>query len=279
MFGILVTTVALALGQVTRANVSASDVEQQAPSTAPAPEAPAKPEASGWKGTVGIGFISITGNATTLTFNANAAVERKLEQWIFAAKANGVYGRSKIPGTSEAQVVALAAGTQLRVDRLLSSWITVFVQGGIETDHVKSLEAREFGEGGVGLIWIDQKEGDLQKMLLRTDISFRYQYETRFQYYPAPTQNLGSVTLVAPRFGVAFRYALSPQVRFLEAAEILPNITGDSRVLINSTSKLSVMLTQVFSLGVSYVVNYDSMPAVGKVSTDTALGLTLDALF
>src|SRR5713226_1926138 len=60
--------------------------------TAPAGKAaPAAPSAATWSGTAGLGLISVTGNAKALTFSANATVERKSQEWIFTAKANGAY--------------------------------------------------------------------------------------------------------------------------------------------------------------------------------------------
>jgi len=47
---------------------------------------------------------------------------------------------------------------------------------------------------------------------------------------------LPNATLYAPRFGLAFRYSLSKEVGFLQDAEILPNVTGDSRVLSSPVS-------------------------------------------
>src|SRR5215472_12757556 len=49
------------------AEAAARATGQAAPSAAPAPVAP--PAASKWTGSVGLGLISITGNATALTVN------------------------------------------------------------------------------------------------------------------------------------------------------------------------------------------------------------------
>ena len=85
-----------------------------------------------------------------------------------------------------------------------------------------------------------------------------------------------SVTLGAPRLGLAFRYALSERVAFQQEAELLPNVFGDSRLLANSTSKLSAGLTESLALTSSLLVNYDSAPAAGKRPTDTALSVGVE---
>jgi hypothetical protein len=152
---------------------------------------------------------------------------------------------------------------------------SIYLLGGAETDHVKSVEFRGYGEAGGSIIWLDTKEADLSKTFLRTDLAFRYANESRFQYYPSG-MSLPNATLYAPRFGLAFRYSLSKEVGFLQDAEILPNVTGDSRVLVNSLSKLTTRLAQSFSLAVGFTVAFDSSPALGKKDTDTALTVGLE---
>ncbi|MFL5319327.1 MAG: DUF481 domain-containing protein [Myxococcaceae bacterium] len=225
-----------------------------------------------WRGTLGLGLVSLTGNAETLTFTGLAALEKKTEHWILAAKASGAYGQARSASDigTDASVVALRAMGELRGDRRLTERVSAYLLGGAETDHVKSVEARLYGEAGASNVWLERKEGDLNTLLLRTDLALRYAKEQRFQYYPTPL-NVDDVDLLGPRFGLAFHYALNKEVQFSEDAEIIPNILSDSRVLVNSTTKLSSRLTQSLSLNVSFVVNHDSKPAPLKKPTDTAL--------
>ena len=115
-------------------------------------------------------------------------------------------------------------------------------------------------------------------MFLRTDLGLRYAQESRFQYYPVRL-NVDDITLLAPRLALSFRYQFEKNVGFFQEAEVLPNVLGASRVIINTTSKLSARLTEAVALGVSFDVRYDSAPAVGKKPTDTALMATLEVGF
>lgn len=258
-----------------RTGTEEATVTSQA-SAGPAPAA--APTASKWTGSVGLGLIYLSGNASAVTFSSTALAERKTEHWIYGLKATGVYGRARAASAdpdSGSQVIALGATLQLRGDRRLTQAFSIYVLGGAETDHVKSVEFRGYGETGGSIIWLDTKEGELSKTFLRTDLAFRYSKESRFQYYPTP-QALPDATLYAPRFGAAFRYNFSKEVNFLQDVEVLPNVVGDSRVLANSMSKLSTRLSQSFSLGVAFSVAHDSRPAPGKKRTDTALNVALD---
>src|SRR5262245_19936605 len=115
------------MGSIAIAVASVLLCQAPAGSTAEAPPAPAEkpaPPTSTWSGTVGLSFISLTGNARTITVGLQAAVERKIPDWIFGLKANGAYGQGKPVGSSDTQVLAYSGSLQLRVDRRLSQMIS-----------------------------------------------------------------------------------------------------------------------------------------------------------
>jgi hypothetical protein len=263
---------------------AAEAAERAAAVAAPAPAAPAAAADAAkkkdvWDVTLGAGLISITGNASTFTFSGLASAQRTTERWIYSFRAYSSYGRSRPPELEGAealsQVVALNAGAELRGDRRFTQVLSGYALVGAETDHVKSVESRSFGEGGLGVLWWDEKREEGRQSYLRTDAAFRYAYETRFQYYPERL-DLEDVDLGGPRFGVVFRYGLNERVLFKEDVEVLLSVIGDSRVLVNSQTQLSVGLTEALSLGASFLVKHDSEPPQGKVTTDTALALNLE---
>jgi hypothetical protein len=234
-----------------------------------------------WSGTVGLGLIALTGNSQTITFSTNAALERKSKEWIWGIKASAAYGQNEAPGGTSSQVTALNGMFQARGDRRFTDTTSLYLLAGVDTDHLQSIESRPFGELGVALIWFDEKQGDLAKTSLRTDLGFRYGREYRFQYYPTvqgPSQNpaLAEVDIVAPRLGVAYRYAVNKDVIFTEEVSAIGNVVNTARLLFTSTTKLASRLTEKVSLGVSFVVNDDTVPAPGKVPTDTALSVGLE---
>ncbi len=253
-----------------------------APAAAPAADAAPAPEV--WKGLLGIGLISLTGNSESITGTVTAQADRKLGKWAIGFRAGGAYGqtRSNVVGDGD-QVTAYRAMLAGRVDRKIASFASLYLLAGVENDHVKSVELRGYGEFGCGITFFEKKEGDLEKVYLRGDIAFRVAEETRFQYYgdanfPKNT-GLPSVLMAAPRIGLAFRYAMSKDIRFSEEAEVLPNVIGDSRFLFNSTTKLNARLTETFSVNLSFLLTHDSNPAGKKQPTDTALTLGVEAAF
>ena len=235
----------------------------------------APPITAPWSASGGIGVISLTGNSRTITLTANAQFQRKTEWWIWNGRASAVYGQGRLPDSTVVNVLALSAGFQAQGDRRFNARSSAYVGLGGDTDHVKSIEVRGYGETGTGVIWLDLQQGTFQKAFLRTDLGIRYAREYRFQYYPTRL-NLPDVQFFAPRAALSFRYALNSGVTFQQEAEVLPNLLGESRILANTLSKVTSRLIANISLGVSFAVRYDSRPAVGKVPTDTALTVSLE---
>jgi putative salt-induced outer membrane protein YdiY len=245
--------------------------------------APAAPAKAAWTGTIGLGLVSLTGNSRTVTFNTNAAAERKTEGWILGTKLYATYGQNRAAAAdAPTETVAEAAGLQLRVDRRFGPRYSTYALAAADADHVKSVELRSTGELGASVLWVDAGGDSGWKTSLRTDLGFRIADERRYEYYPADPlvapHGLDGVTLYAPRAGLAFKYAMSKDVLFSEDAEVMPNVSGESRVLVNSISKISTRLSRTLAFGVAFTVNHDSAPASEKVATDTALALTLDVL-
>jgi hypothetical protein len=257
----------------------------EAAPAAAAAAAPAGPPAAVWTGVIGVGLISLTGNSQSLTFKASAALQRKSEEWIWGLKAGAVYGQQQIAGSNVSSVSALGASLQLRGDRRFNEMLSVYLIGGIDTDHIASLEERPYGEVGVSLIWFSTKEkiegskDSFEKTSLRTDLGFRYGHEWRFQYYPPPvgvSSSLPGVDIIAPHAAAAYRYALNKDIIFTQDLDAVPNLVNEARLLLTSMSKLSSRLTSTVSLGVSFGIAYDSAPATGRKNVDTALTVGLD---
>lgn len=242
--------------------------------TATATASPA-PASVVWTGAVGLGLIALTGNSRALTLAATGNLQRKSPDWIYALRAGGAYGQTTPPGSGSSQINALNALFEARGDRRLTEQLSLYLLAGVDTDHLKSIEERPYGELGVSYLWFDEKEGDLQRSSFKTDLGFRYGREIRQQYYPTVAR-LDAVDIIAPRVGAAFRYALSREVIFTDEAGLLLNLANTTRALFSNTAKLTSRLTERVGLGVAFVINDDTVPPPGKVSIDTALTVGLE---
>ncbi len=251
--------------------------EKAQEATGAAPDADAAKGAA-WNGSAGISLISITGNAQTLTLSSTGTITRTTDAWVTSLRLGGAYGQTRAVAEGDYTVSALNALAQLRADRRFTQFIAAYAQVGADTDHVKSIEYRTLAEAGAAITWVERKEGDLVKLLVRSDLAFRHAYESRFQYYPEPLP-LDDITLIAPKVGLGFRYALNEHLAFVEEAELLFNIAGDARVLVSSLTRLNARLTDQVALSVGFQLKHDSTPAEGRVPTDTTLSVGLETAF
>jgi len=263
--------------------------ESVSPATAE-PEAAKTDATRAWVGTVGVGLQFITGNAQTLTLTGNLALDRKWEQWTLGLKLNGAYAlsnpKANEPGTTSDTTARRAQGI-IRGDRKFGTFASVFALGGVEFDHVKNIESRSYGELGSGLTFFDTKDADKnEKLFLRLDLAMRGGYETRFQYFPAPSAVTDpAIIILAPRVALAFRWNFNKHVKVTEDLEFIPFLLAPEagRLLINNTTKLSARLTENLALTMSFLVNFDSSPPQGATTarrnTDVALTAGLDASF
>lgn len=259
----------------------------------PPPAAAAEPEKKkdGWIGNLGVGLTFITGNSQTLTLTGNVGADRKWEQWTLGLRLVGAYGLANpdtnTAGSASATTARRAAGT-VRGDRSFGSgFAAIFALVGSEFDHMKNIESRSIGELGAGLTFFNQKEGDLEKLLLKLDLALRSGYETRFQYFPVEgaISNYG-IAILAPRAALTFRWAFSKDVRVTEELEFIPFLLSPTlgRLLINNLTKLNARLTEQFSLTTAVLVNFDSQPPEGvgglkRKETDVALTVGLESSF
>lgn len=259
-------------------------VAQAVPAKTPAPKGAATTTAQAaesaapvWTGTVALGLIALTGNSQTITFSTNAALQRKSEHWIWGVNAAAAYGQNTAAGATAATVTALAASVQARGDRRFGDALSLYLLSGVDTDHLKSIEDRPYGELGISILWFDEKIEKFEKSSFKTDLGFRYGHEYRFLYYGAgaPAAQAG-VNLVAPRVGASYRFAVNKDIIFTEEASALGNVVDQTRLIATSVSKLSSRLTEKVALGVSFALQYDSAPPPMKVNTDTALTVGLE---
>ncbi len=274
---------------------AAEAAERLAGTLAPAPGAPPadekKPEV-GWTGSAGAGLSFITGNSQTLTLTASASADRRWENWALGIRLSGAYGlanpAANVAGTSS-QTTARRANGNIRGDRLFGSFASVFALVSTEFDHMKNIESRNLGELGVGLTFLNRKEGDLEKLFLRLDLALRSGYETHYQYFPAPQViDPYGVVILAPRGAVTFRWAVNTHLRVSEEVEFIPYLLSPTagRLLVNSTTKISARITENVALTTGLIVQYDSQPpqaapppAPQRVSTDVALTAGVEATF
>ncbi|HTO97577.1 MAG TPA: DUF481 domain-containing protein [Myxococcales bacterium] len=242
---------------------------------AAAPGAPPAPEST-FAGTVGLGGVRLTGNSESTAVSFNAALEWKTPGWIYGFKGSGAYARSTDPATGVESTSALNGAAALRGARRFTPVVSLYLEGDVDADHLKSIEWRPAAEVGTSLQLVDEKEGDFQTRSFRLDFGVRGGREYRFQYYPNP-DNPPDVTIAAPRGGFAFRYTLSRDAVLTDELTALVNLPdGGPRLLLNNVIKLATQIQRKLAFAVSYTIAEDTSPPPGKMNLDTMLTLALE---
>ncbi len=230
-----------------------------------------------WNGSASLGLQAVGGNASSFSVNLAATAERRWTRWIASGRTWAAYGESQPAGADRTEVGAANAGLFLRLELRLNPRLGTYALAGLETDHVRSIEARFSQELGLSYALLDQEEGDRQ-LHLRTDLGFRITEEQRFQYFPvaARVEPRGNL-MTAPRFAAAFRCQPQKGLALTQDLEVLPAL-GETRVLVNALTKLTVRMVGPLAVGFTLGVQVDSEPPPPKGSWDTTAGLTLDVL-
>jgi hypothetical protein len=259
-----------------------------APPAPPAPAAAAPaPSAGAWAGTAGLGLSLLGGNAETITLTGSVGLDKKWDLWTLGIRATGAYGVTN-PNTTEgstsvSQTVARRAGATVRGDRSFGGFVGVFVLGGFEFDHVKSIESRGYGEAGASFTLFNEKVEDLEKLFVRFDVALRGGRETRWIYFPNPGPPVTyAVPLLAPRVAGTIRWALNKNFRLSEDFEVLPSMLAPTagRFLINSNTKVNARITENVSLALGFLINIDTQPPAANLRPfDYALTAGAEAAF
>ncbi|RKH07847.1 DUF481 domain-containing protein [Corallococcus carmarthensis] len=224
-----------------------------------------------WTGSFGLGASFFTGNSRALTLTGDALAEYDSPVWALTLEADGAYGNAAAEDEGEREVTAKNLGGWARGDYRFTRLLSAYTFLGAETDHPASIELRTEAELGIGLTVLE-REKESNELLLRFYLGGSVARDRRFQYTPT-RENLPDVTLWSPAVGMAFRYDINERVHLREDAVLLPDVFGDTRVLLDSTTKLSVDMTERFALTTFFELQHDSAPAAGKVRTDTSLSL------
>jgi putative salt-induced outer membrane protein YdiY len=250
---------------------------------APAPTEPAPPElppceeedeeeSSPWDVAAGLGLSFFSGNSRAYTLTGDVLAEYNSPQWVFTLEGDGAYGRAAAAGDAEREVTAEELGGWVRTERRFTPLLGAYVFLGASTDHLANLALRTEAELGVDFTLLERVEDEDDEALLRVFVGGHFAHDERTAY-DAGEAELEDVNLWSPALALTFQYDLNERVHLRQDGRVLPNIVGDSRVLLESTTKLSVQMTSHFALTTFFKLKHDSEPAAGAVPTDTVLTL------
>ncbi len=206
-----------------------------------------------WSGKGQVGAFRSTGNSENIGVTAALRLERTGADWTHLLRGNADYQESLGIATRERFLFAYEPRLQLG-DDVFAYGLTQY-----ERDRISGFSSRYIASGGLGWTAIDEPGISLA---IRAGPAYRY---TDF-IAESDRERIAALAALDFDWSVAERISLTQ-----DASAV---IAKDNTTL-SSLSGIEFGATDRLSTRVSYQVDYESDPPVGKVSTDTITRFTL----
>lgn len=205
-----------------------------------------------------LSYVQTGGNTDVLTFSGNNTLKYRFSsRWAGAWKIGALYGKTDGEENAERYY------TDLRADCKASDRLYYYGLGGWFRDKFSGIDNRYYLGPGVGYHILT---GDRQ--FLSTEVGLNYANEE----YANHTRN----EFMEGRLFGKYEYVFNPKTKFSQIAEYLHNFSDSGKFRINSTTAVTTMLSDMFSLKLSYEINYNNKPTPDSLKqTDTIFSVAL----
>ncbi|MBL7543002.1 MAG: DUF481 domain-containing protein [Bdellovibrionaceae bacterium] len=222
----------------------------------------AQEQVSSWANESEASVVQVGGNKTSESYSAKQKTTYKAEANLTTIL--GRYLQTRSSGTETAKQWEAAA----RYERELTSDWAAFIQQKAESDTYAGYLQRDISDVGIKYYFIknpaDTFFGEVGLGQTKTISSPTYEVSS---------YNSGRVYL---EYGTQINESVSAKFW----AEYSPNFKDSEAYLLNYEPSMSVMMSQIFSIKLSYLVKYQNRPPVGTAEKeDTAFTTALVAKF
>ncbi|MGZ3806204.1 MAG: DUF481 domain-containing protein [Pseudobdellovibrionaceae bacterium] len=209
-------------------------------------------EKSPWAHESEASIVSVSGNTTSESYNVKQKTSYKIDLNILTVSAR--YLQTKASGTETAR----QWDASLRYERELSEKWAVFIQQGAESDPYSGYVQRDNSDIGGKYYFI---KSDLETLLS----------EAGLRYAKTILSVTNEVTYATSgRLYLEYSKKINESVSGKLWAEYLPNFKDSDAYLLNYEPSLSIMMNQIFSVKLAYLVKYHNKtiePAEKKEDT------------
>ncbi len=233
--------------------VFAAPVAAQDP--CPCPEPPPPPPRL-WTGSIGLSYLSNSGNSESASLGSSAAFARQATPW--GIEVALLANRNETEGVTSAERLF----AEVRGKRALGERFELFAGVSYEEDEFAGFQSRTLLE--TGGLWRAVR-GERQQ--LSFDLGLTWTTED-----PVAGSSLESVGAVA---GLDWRWKLSETAGFRERFLYFPSFDESDDWRLRSETSLETALASSWALRLSYLVTRDNLPAPGFEKTDTSTSVSL----
>lgn len=217
-----------------------------------------EPPKSPWSGSLGLSFLSTTGNSQTQSLGLDLGVKRIPDPW--GLEIVGKFLRSSKGGTTDAE----RSYVGVRGTRSLSERWSLFAGVSGERDTFAGFDLRAVVEGGATYKLL---MGPVHELAFDGGLSW-----TRENRVVGKHRSFFGGLL-----GLAYQWKLSETAAFTEKLRFYPDFDQTNNWRITSESALRASLTGPLALKVGYEIRYSNTPVPGFHKTDTATTVSLVA--
>ena len=203
-----------------------------------------------------LGYIQTNGNTDTKTFNVDSKVERTWDKHVGSAKVEAQYAKNGEITTKKKY--ALEGEYNYKIDDKLSFSYIV----GYKSDEFSGFDYQTYTGPG-----IKYKALEDVKQNLSVEASALY---SKDKYVAGNSENYAAYRLKA-----GYDLIVLDNLKFLQDVELKGSFDETDNYFIASKSAFTSKLSDMFSAGVSYKIDYVNAPAAGKDDTDTTLTFNL----
>jgi putative salt-induced outer membrane protein YdiY len=194
-----------------------------------------------------LGFVSVSGNTSTITLAFAEKLIRRIPRWEFRQEFGTVYGETDGAQTSN-MLRAL-----LRADYGLNG-VAIYARGAFDKNKFAGVDSR-FGEG-IGLAW----------RVKATDIN-QLNLEGGFELNQQDNLDGTSENFTALRAASTWKHIFSENSYFFVGLEFLPNLDTSEDYRINSETSVVVPLSSHVAMKASYIIRFDNLPSMNAAGT------------
>ena len=194
-----------------------------------------------------LGFVSVSGNTSTITLSFAEKLIRRIPRWEFRQEFGSVYGE-----TDGAQTSNLLRAL-LRADYGLDG-VALYGRGTFDKNKFAGVDSR-FGEG-IGLAW-RLKATEINQLNLEGGFEL-----TQQDNLDGTTENFSSL-----RAASTWKHIFSENSYFFLGVEFLPSLEVSEDYRINSEASVVVPLSTHVAMKASYVLRFDNLPSLNAAGT------------
>jgi len=194
-----------------------------------------------------LGFVSVSGNTSTVTLSFAEKLIRRIPRWEFREEFGTVYGETDGAHTSN------MLRAMLRADYGLDG-VAIYTRGSFDKNKFAGVDSR-FGEG-IGLAW-RVKATEINQLNLEGGFELNQQ-----ENVDGTSDNFSSL-----RAATTWKHIFSEKSYFFVGLEFLPNLDESEDYRINSETSVVVPLSAHVAMKASYIVRFDNLPSMNAAGT------------